>query len=155
MCFFIMFYTQPLSALGALAAAGLLYKYIETQPGASTHTAQGESELPIFEREYGRDSTKVADVLNSLGCVYSDLGDQAKQRDMLERALAIKERAYGPDHIEIAPALFNLGRLHEDLGEKAKAREFIARALAIAERTYGSDHPRTDMCREYLADLSS
>ena len=97
----------------------------------------------------------MAVVLNSLGCVYSDLGDQAKQRDMLERALAIKERAYGPDHIEIAPALFNLGRLHEDLGEKAKAREFIARALAIAERTYGSDHPRTDMCREYLADLSS
>ena len=46
-----MFYTQPLSALGALAAAGLLYKYIETQPGASTHTAHGESELPIFERE--------------------------------------------------------------------------------------------------------
>ena len=51
LCFFIMFYTQPLSALGALAAAGLLYKYIETQPGASTNTAQGESELPIFERE--------------------------------------------------------------------------------------------------------
>jgi len=50
-CFFIMFYTQPLSALGALAAAGLLYKYIETQPGASAHTAHGESELPIFERE--------------------------------------------------------------------------------------------------------
>ena len=74
---------------------------------------------------------------------------------MLERALAIEERAYGPDHIEIAPALFNLGSLHEYLGEKAKAREFIARALAIAERTYGSDHPRTDMCREYLADLSS
>ena len=41
-CFFIMFYTQPLSALGALAAAGLLYKYIETQPGASTtHSTWG------------------------------------------------------------------------------------------------------------------
>ena len=89
------------------------------------------------------------------GSAYGELGDDAKSRDVLERALAIEERAYGPDHIEIAPALFNLGSLHEDLGEKAKAREFIARALAIAERTYGSDHPRTDMCREYLADLSA
>ena len=89
------------------------------------------------------------------GSAYGELGDPAKARDMLERALAIQERAYGPDHIEIAPALFNLGQVHEDLGEKAKAREFIARALAIAERTYGSDHPRTDMCRRRLAKLSS
>ena len=50
-CFFIMFYTQPLSAAGALALAGAIYKYIETQPGASTTTAHGESELPVFERE--------------------------------------------------------------------------------------------------------
>ena len=49
--FFVMFYTQPLSAAGALALAGALYKYIETQPGASTTTAHGESELPVFERE--------------------------------------------------------------------------------------------------------
>ena len=33
-------------------------------------------------------------------------------------------------------------------------REFIARVVAIAERTYGSDHPRTNMCRDFLADLS-
>ena len=93
--------------------------------------------------------------MNSLGNAFGRLGDFRKMKELLERALLIEERAYGPDHIEIAPALFNLGSLHEDLGEKAKAREFIARALAIAERTYGSDHPRTDMCREYLADLSS
>ena len=79
-------------------------------------------------------------------------GDDTKE---LERLLAIQVREYGPDHIEIAPALFNLGKLHVALGDKAKAREFIARALAIAERTYGSDHPRTNMCREYLAGLSS
>ena len=87
------------------------------------------------------------------GSAYGELGDPAKARDMLERALAIQERAYGPDHIEIAPALFSLGKVHVALGDNAKAREFFARALAIAERAYGSDHPRTQMCRNNLARL--
>ena len=69
------------------------------------------------------------------------LGDHAKKRDMLERALAIKERAYGRDHPEVATTLTNLGNAYGDLGDHAKARDMLERALAIKERAYGRDHP--------------
>ena len=45
-----------------------------------------------YEREYGRDHTEVAITLVNLGNAYGDLGDAAKKRDLLERALAINER---------------------------------------------------------------
>ena len=35
----------------------------------------------------------MAITLNNLGLAYAELGDHAKERDMLERALAIGERA--------------------------------------------------------------
>ena len=50
-----------------------------------------------------------AKMLRDLGGAYGDLGDHAKARDVLERALAIDERAYGRDHPEVAQTLDNLG----------------------------------------------
>jgi tetratricopeptide (TPR) repeat protein len=40
----------------------------------------------------------VAITLQPLGIAYGALGDHAKARDVLERALAINEQAHGPDH---------------------------------------------------------
>ena len=89
------------------------------------------------------------------------LGDDAKARDVLERALAIKERAYGRDHPDVAMTLECLGDAYGALGEKEKkastleklggvyiklgdhenARKVLESALAIKERSYGRDHP--------------
>jgi len=113
-----------------------------------------ERALAIQERAYGRDHPDVVPTLFNLGSVHVDLGDNAKAREFFARALAIAERAYGSDHAELGITLFNLGNVHENLGEKTKAREYIARALAIFERAYGSDNPFTQMCRNYLAELS-
>ena len=68
------------------------------------------------------------------------LRDYAKQRNLLERALAINERAYGRDHAEVASTLTNLGNAYGDLGDHAKKRDMLERALAIKERAYGRDH---------------
>ena len=92
--------------------------------------------------EYGRDHAQVAITLGNLGNAYGDLGDHAKTRDMLERALAIKERAYGRDHPEVAITLTNLGNAYGSLGDHAKKRDVLERALAIDERAYGRDHPQ-------------
>ena len=83
-----------------------------------------------------------------------DLGDYAKQRDMLERALAIDERAYGRDHANVAFSLANLGVLCRDLGDQAKAREYFGRALAIWESAYGPEHQLTQRVRALLASVS-
>ena len=115
--------------------------------------------LAIQEREHSRSARKwpsrdeqgngdehrtwraLAIKRGNLGNAYGDLGDHAKQRDMLERALAIEERAYGRDHPDVAITLGNLGGAYGDLGDHAKKRDMLERALAIKERAYGRDHP--------------
>ena len=109
-------------------------------------------------------------MLNNLGNAYGDLGDHAKQRDVLERALAIEERAYGRDHPEVAITLGNLGNAYgtwattrssetcwsarsrsrsgrtaattrlTNLGNVGQQADMLERSLAIKERAYGRDH---------------
>ena len=92
------------------------------------------------EREFGAESKEAGVALFNLGCACMGLGDYAKQRDVLERALAIEERAYGRDHPEVAITLTNLGNAYGTLGDHAKKRDMLERALAIKERAYGRDH---------------
>ena len=56
----------------------------------------------------------MAITLTNLGNAYGSLGDHAKKRDMLERALAIKERAYGRDHAKPSGPRDRVG----DLGDE-------------------------------------
>ena len=87
------------------------------------------------------------------GSAYGELGDPAKARDMLERALAIQERAYGPDHVALGTTLWNLAMVHENLGDTVKQREMLERALVINERAYGPDHSETVYCWEALDSI--
>ena len=82
----------------------------------------------------------MAITLTNLGNAYGALGDAAKKKELLERALAIEEAAYGPDHPEVAITLTNLGNAYGDLGDAAKQKELLERALAIKEAAYGPDH---------------
>ena len=52
---------------------------------------------------------EVASTLASLGGAYGALGDAARKRDLLERALAIELREFGPEHREVAVTLTSLG----------------------------------------------
>ncbi|KAH8094059.1 hypothetical protein JL720_4048 [Aureococcus anophagefferens] len=106
-----------------------------------------EKILEIKEREFGPDHREVVFALKHLGGTYGSLGDYAKQRDLLERALAIQERTlaiqereYGRDHVEVAGTLMGLGNAYGSLGDYAKKRDLLERALAILEREYGSEN---------------
>ena len=123
-----------------------------------------EAILVEEERVFGAGKAGVA--LFDLGNAYGDLGDPAKQRDMLERALAIEERAYGRDHTSVAATLTNLGNAYGDLGDPAKQRdmlegdnskkrELLQRVLPILTRAYGTDHPQTRLCQSALDELAS
>ena len=78
--------------------------------------------------------------LGNLGSAYGDLGDAAKKRDLLERALKIKEAYFGEDRKEVAITLVNLGNAYGDLGDAAKQRDLLERALKIKEAYFGEDH---------------
>ena len=70
---------------------------------------------------------------------YSDLGDDAKKRDILEHVLPIVEREHGSDGVEVASVLNTLGEAHNQLGDYAKARDVLERALPIYEREQGNE----------------
>ncbi len=93
--------------------------------------------LPLYERDHGTDSVKVAAVLGNLGAAKGALGDAAGMRDCLSRALSIKEDVYGMDHPTVGVTLNNLGKALTDLGEVKSAREYLERALIINEQQYG------------------
>jgi tetratricopeptide (TPR) repeat protein len=100
-----------------------------------------EAILAYVERASGAESKEAGKALAKLGNAYFDLGDHAKARDAVERALPIYERAYGIDHAEVAEVLDDLGAAYGKLGDYAKERDVMERALAIKERAYGRDHP--------------
>ena len=93
--------------------------------------------LPLYERDHGADSVKVAAVLGNLGAAKGALGDAAGMRDCLSRALSIKEDVYGSDHPTVGVTLNNLGKALTDLGEVKSARDYLERALVINEQQYG------------------
>ena len=73
-----------------------------------------ERALAIFERACGSDHPNVARTLNNLGNAYGNLGDPAKKRDMLERALAIKEREYVRQKAAGGASVFVTGHVYFD-----------------------------------------
>ena len=93
--------------------------------------------LPLYERDHGTDSVKVAAVFGNLGAAKGALGDAAGMRDCLVRALSIKEDVYGSDHPTVGVTLNNLGKALTDLGEVKQARDYLERALVINEQQYG------------------
>ena len=82
----------------------------------------------------------MAITLTNLGNAHGALGDAAKQRDLLERALKIEEAYFGQDHKEVAITLTNLGNAYGDLGDAAKQRDLLERALKIKEAYFGKDY---------------
>merc|ERR1712107_858950 len=78
--------------------------------------------------------------MGGLGTAYGRLGDAAKQRELLERALVIHEKEYGPNHPEITITLLSLGAAFASLGIPELQRDVLERALEIMERECGPEH---------------
>ncbi len=101
-----------------------------------------EAILAAQERAFGAESKEAGVALFFLGDAYGDLGDNAKFRDVLERALPIYEREYGSDHVEVAKLFNSFGSVYNRFGDYAKQREVVERALPIFERAHGKDSVR-------------
>ena len=61
------------------------------------------------------------------------LGNAARQKELLDRALKILEGFYGHDHPEVAKTLAILGSAEGDLGNAARKKELLDRALKIKD----------------------
>jgi tetratricopeptide (TPR) repeat protein len=108
-----------------------------------------EQALALHEEAGDRD--EVAATLVSLGAAHQALGEDAKARTVLEKALAMEEAAHGPDHPQVAIALSYLARVLASLGDHTQAVSLLQRSLTIVERQQGATHTATAAALARLA----
>ena len=110
--------------------------------------------MKIKEAYFGGDHKEVAITLMNLGNAYGSLGDAAKQRELLERALKIDEAYFGKDHFEVAITLHNLGVSVRHIMEGYEAaKQTCERTLHIYLQTCGPEHPYVVMMQSHLRDV--
>jgi tetratricopeptide (TPR) repeat protein len=105
-----------------------------------------EQSKTMIEAARGPDHIEVAWVLNALGYLLQDQGDQgdlAAARSAHKRALAIEEACLPPGHPDIGSTLNNLGHVLCLQGDLRGAHRYLKRALKISTAApgVGRDHP--------------
>ncbi|MCU0545447.1 MAG: tetratricopeptide repeat protein [Oscillatoriaceae cyanobacterium Prado104] len=137
--------SQPLAALPVAAAlhaaqtssneaADKIYEEAEklyeqgTKEALTSAIAKYEEALKLY-RETG-DRAKQAVALNSIGLVYSELGEQQKALAYLNQSLPLSQEA--GDRKQAAITLNNIGFVYSNLGEPQTALEYFKKSLPLA-----------------------
>ena len=81
-----------------------------------------------------------ADLRETLGVVYRDLGDYPNAAAMHQEALAIREKLHGKDHPAVAASLTGLGQILHRQGDYAAAEKLYREALEIQKRHLGDEN---------------
>jgi serine/threonine-protein kinase len=82
-----------------------------------------------------------ADVYQTLGTAYQNLGNYDQADSLLKFALEKRKLAFGSDDQRYAESLLKLGLLKGERGELAQAEQLTREALAIDRRHLPPDHP--------------
>ena len=102
---------------------------------AETYLAQA---LRVQEQKDA--SLETAQILNSLGLLYSEQARSQEAEALHLRALEIRERILGSEHPETAESLHNLARVYGDQGQYERAADLSLRVLSLEENSKGVDH---------------
>jgi non-specific serine/threonine protein kinase/serine/threonine-protein kinase len=93
-----------------------------------------------------------AEMLDTMGRVYQNLGLYSMADSLLVGALALRQAELGPESIESAESLAHVGWLRYWQGRSDESTEILEQALAARERALGAEHIDTAWSCYYLAD---
>jgi serine/threonine protein kinase/tetratricopeptide (TPR) repeat protein len=96
-----------------------------------------------------------AELRNTIGTVYRELGDYDKAWAMHSQALAIQHKLVGMESPQVATSLHNLARVLREQGKLAEAETAFREALAMRRKLLGNDHPDVAWCLNSLGSLLS
>ena len=91
------------------------------------------------EKASGKETLRVAIVLNDLGLALRQKDDNRGAEPLFRRALVIQEKALGPNNASVASTLNNLGSLLQSTGQLDEAERVERRALRIFEDKLGPE----------------
>jgi tetratricopeptide (TPR) repeat protein len=93
-----------------------------------------------IERDLGAQPEVRAELLDTVGEAYRQLGEYQRAQPMFEQALSFARTRAQADPLRLAHALRSRGRLHGDLGEFEQARALLHDALARYRAQLGTPH---------------
>jgi serine/threonine-protein kinase len=100
-----------------------------------------ETALGHLQAAFGRESSRVADVLQAKGQSLEGVGKFDEARAALEEAERIRVKLLGPEHQNVGMSEKALGVLFDTMGKPAEALPHFQRAVDIFEKVLPPDHP--------------
>jgi len=113
----------------------------------------GQRALAMREKTLGPEHPVVANSLNNLGLLYTDLGDLRKAESYQLRALSMIKQTLGLEHPLLATYIDNLAGLYMIKGDYLKAEPLFQQALTIKEKVFGLEHPQVAQTLDNMARL--
>jgi tetratricopeptide (TPR) repeat protein len=109
--------------------------------------------LETIERELPNQLRMKAQMMQTLGRVYSSLGLYEQAQPLLEKALTIMKNAGDESRLEMVDGLLELSFLYGTQRQYTEALLLSREALAIREETLGADHVEVTPALERLGTL--
>jgi CHAT domain-containing protein/tetratricopeptide (TPR) repeat protein len=105
------------------------------------------------EKVSGPPKTMFWGLLNTIGTLYTRIGDFAQAESMLTRAAQINASIYEEEERERWIPLNNLGTLYYAMGRHQEARQALEKVCAAWRRLLGEDHPDYSDSSNNLANV--
>jgi serine/threonine protein kinase/tetratricopeptide (TPR) repeat protein len=92
-------------------------------------------------RSLDREPTVQAELYETLGTIYHQLGKFARSDSLLRASLEQRKKLYGPDHPDVASSLVALAALRDHQAQFEDAEHFAREGLDKTRRTLPPGHP--------------
>lgn len=106
-----------------------------------------------IEGKFAKQPEVEAEIRQTIGQTYYDLGLYPEGRKQLEQALTLRRRVLGPDNPKTIETMLSLGLTALLQDKYAEAEEIDNRALEISRRVLGPENPVTLKCTSAVVKL--
>jgi len=106
-----------------------------------------------IEGKFAKQPEVEAEIRQTIGQTYYDLGLYPEARKQLEQALTLRRRVLGPDNPKTIETMLSLGLTALMQDKYAEAEEIDNRALEISRRVLGPENPVTLKCTSAVVKL--
>ena len=106
-----------------------------------------------IEGKFAKHPEVEAEIRQTIGQTYYDLGLYPEGRKQLEQALTLRRRVLGPDNPKTIETMLSLGLTALLQDKYAEAEEIDNRALEISRRVLGPENPVTLKCTSAVVNL--
>jgi serine/threonine protein kinase len=106
-----------------------------------------------IDTELGAQPEIQAQLMHTMGNVYSSLGLFPQAQGLLERAVETRRRVLGPEHRDTLNSISYLAQLYKRQRRYADAERLLRETLLIARRTLGPEHKQTLLVMHLLVTV--